>query len=133
VNEEERHSLLLKAGTLYEQRNELENAVKYFLSKGISPCRAIIEQLGTDLLRAGRKSDLVQWLQPFRRDGSGESLASFLLTMTRGLWREGRMCLSLKGLHRFQQKGDTKGALLSLARFIEVQFSREHTWLPLKG
>jgi len=31
VGKEEHHSLLLKAGILYEQRNELENAVKYFL------------------------------------------------------------------------------------------------------
>jgi len=38
--------------------------VKYFLEQRISPCVAIIEQLGTDLCGAGKKKAIsVQWLQ----------------------------------------------------------------------
>jgi len=96
--------------------------VKYFLeAKEYPRAVAIIEQLGTDLLRAGRKSDLIQWLQAIPEETvQGNPWLLFFLTMTKGFMagRENVLVLE-KAYTVFKQKGDTKGALLSLARFIE--------------
>lgn len=54
----------LRAGQLYEKREELENAVKYFLeAKAYPQAVSAIERLGMDLLRKGRRDDLAQWVR----------------------------------------------------------------------
>lgn len=75
----------------------------------------MIEQLGTDLLRAGRKGDLVQWLHALPEETvQGNPWLLFFLTMTRGFMagRENVVALE-KAYTLFKQKGDTKGALIS--------------------
>ncbi len=122
IGEEERRSLWLRAGYLYEQRSDLENSVKYYLeAKAYPQAVSLIEQLGTDLLRAGRKGDLVQWLHALPEETvQGNPWLLFFLTMTRGFMagRENVVALE-KAYTLFKQKGDTKGALISLAQFIE--------------
>ena len=63
VGHEEQKSLLLKAGTLYDQRGELENSVKYYLEANAYPQAAsVIARFGVVLLRKGRIEDLSKWL-----------------------------------------------------------------------
>jgi len=134
IGEEERRSLFLRAGTLYEQKNDLENAVKYYLeAKAYPQAVSLIEQLGTDLLRAGRKGDLVQWLNAL----SEETVQSnpwllFYLAMTRRFMagRENVVALE-KAYTLFKQKGDRRGTLFALAFLIEVSIQTGVHLVPI--
>jgi len=123
VGEEERHSLLLKAGILYEQRNELENAVKYFLeAKDYPRAVAIIEQLGMELLSKGRRSDLSQWISTLPNEINQENPWLLLYqSMVQPYSVETETVRSLEKAYRlFKQREAIRGILLSIARLILV-------------
>ena len=66
VGEDERRALLLRAGQMYEQRGEWENAEKYFLgARAYAEAASVMEQLGMALLKRERKTDLLQCLRAF--------------------------------------------------------------------
>ena len=122
---------MLRAGTLYEQRNDPETAVKYYLeAKAHSQAVSLIEQLGTDLLRVGRRGDLVQWLNALPEETvQGNPWLLFYLAMTRRFvaGRENAVALE-KAYALFKQKGDGRGSLVALAFLIEVSI---HTGIHL--
>jgi len=131
VGEEERQSLSLRAGSLYEQKNDLENAVKYFLEARAYPQAAsVMEQVGMDLLRAGRKNDLLKWLHALPEETvQSNPWLLFFLVMTRRFMagRENVVALE-KAYTLFKQKGDRKGSLIVHAFLIEVSI---HTGIHL--
>ena len=123
VGEEERRSLFLKAGHLYEQREELENAVKYFLeAKAYPQAVSVIERLGMDLLKMGRKADLLEWLHALPKNVVEQNPWLLLyLTVTRRLMAGKENVISLKMAYDlFEEKGDIKGKVISLAQLISV-------------
>ena len=123
VNKKERHSLLSKAGILYEQRNELENAVKYFLeAEEYSRAIPIIGRLGMELLSKGRKSDLSQWIFTLPDKIIRENPWLLLYqTMLQPYSVGTETVRSLKKAYRlFKQRGETRGIFLSVARLIVV-------------
>ena len=62
--ETERQGLSLRAGNLYERRNELESALRHYLeANAYTEAASVIERLGNDLLRQGRRQDLSAWIQ----------------------------------------------------------------------
>ena len=121
VSHEEQKSLFLKAGTLYEQRGELENSVKYFLEVNAYPQAAsVIERLGLDLIQKGRIDDLSRWLQALPNGTVQDSpWLSFYLAITKR-FRGGRENLAAiqKAYVRFKHQGDIRGTLISLAQLI---------------
>jgi len=123
VGKEEHHSLLLNAGTLYEQRNELENAVKYFLeAKDYSRAVPIIEKLGMEYLSKGRSSDLSQWIS-ILPDEMVQENPWFLLyeTMVQPFSLGTETVRSLERAYNlFKQREEARGIFLSLARLILV-------------
>ena len=131
IGEEERRSLFLRAGTLYEQKNDLENAVKYYLeAKAYPQAVSLIEQLGTDLLRAGRKGDLVQCLNALPEETvQSNPWLLFYLAMTRRFMAGRENVVALEKVYAlFKQKGDRRGSLFALAFLIEVSI---HTGIHL--
>lgn len=64
VRQEQQLAAYSKAASLFEQRGELEDAVKYYLQARAYPqAGSVMEQIGVDLLQRGRTGDLSQWLQ----------------------------------------------------------------------
>jgi LuxR family maltose regulon positive regulatory protein len=123
IGDEERRSLFLKAGTLYEQRGELENSVKYFLeAKAYPRAVSVIEGLGMDLLQKGRREDLSQWLLSLPEDMIRKNPWLLLfLAMTRRFMGGRENLVSLQKAHTlFKQMGDMRGILISLGQIIEV-------------
>ena len=120
---EERSSLNLKAGNLYERRGELENAIKYFLqAKAYPQAVSVIERLGMDLFEKGRMIDLSQWLLAFpNKTLQDNPWLLFYLTLTRRFMGGRENLVSLQKAHTlFKQRGEIKGTLISLAHLIEV-------------
>ena len=122
VRHQEQKSLLLKAGSLYEQRGELENSVRYFLEANAYPQAAsVIERFGVDLLKKGRIDDLSKWLHAFPNGTIQENpWLLFYLAMTRRLTggRENLVALQ-KAYTLFRQQGNARGMLISLAQLIQ--------------
>ena len=136
IQEEERQSLLLKAGYLYEKRGDLENAVKYFLeAKAYSQAGSVIAQVGMDLLQSGRKEELTQWIQAFPEEFIQENpWLLFYRTLT-GRYLGGREhVLGLqKAYGLFKQKGDRRGILTALAHLIQASIYTGIHLIPLKS
>src|SRR4030043_1639417 len=128
---EERSSLNLKAGNLYERRGELENAIKYFLeAKAYPRAVSVIERSGMDLLEKGRTSDLSHWLLALPESIIRENpWLLFYLAMTRRFMVGRENLAALQKAHTlFKQRGEMKGTLISLAHLIEVSI---HTGITL--
>jgi LuxR family transcriptional regulator, maltose regulon positive regulatory protein len=123
--EEQRRSCLLAAATLYEHRGELESSVKYSLeAQAYAQSVSVIERIGLDLLKTGRRGDLTQWLQQLPTDlieGSPWLLLYLSMTM-RFMQGEENIARLRKALALFKQMEDLRGRLLSLAALIDAMF-----------
>lgn len=118
---EERASLNLQAGILYEQRGELEDATRYFLeAKAYPQAISLIERVGIDLIRKGRKSDLASWIYTLPEERVQENpWLLFYLTMTKEFIAEEENVVSLRKVYElFRKTGDIKGELRSLAQLL---------------
>lgn len=131
---ETRRSLFFKAGTLYEQRGRLEEAIKYFL-KARAYERAVpaIEKSGLGLVRAGRTADLAKWLKSLLKETIQENpWLLYYLSMTRRFTAADQNVVSLhRALILFEKREDTRGRLLSLASLIEASVYRGRDLVPL--
>ena len=135
VGDEERKSLLLKAGTLYEQRGDLENSVRYFLeAKAYPQAASVIERLGMGLIQRGRREDLSQWLFAIPEGSIQENpWLLFYLAMIRKFMRGRENLVAFQKAHTlFKQRGDTKGTLISLAQLIEVSVLAGTRLMPVE-
>jgi ATP/maltotriose-dependent transcriptional regulator MalT/DNA-binding SARP family transcriptional activator len=135
VRPEQQTAAFLKAGSLFEDRGELEDAVKYYLRAQAYPrAVAVMEQIGVALLQKGRTGDLSQWLQslppPLIRENPW---LLFYLYATNRFTGGSEYILGLKkALGLFQQQGDTRGSLLSLAYLIEASIFRGKAPIPIE-
>jgi LuxR family maltose regulon positive regulatory protein len=135
INEEERRSLLIKAGTLFEQRGVLENSIKYFLeAKAYPQAVPIIERLGIDLIQKGRISDLSEWLTALPHDTIQENPWLLLYRIMTERFTGGRENLVLlqKTYNLFKQHGNIRGALISLAQLIKISVRAGTQLVPIE-
>ena len=135
VGDEEKRSLFLKAASLYEERNELEDALKYFFeAKAFPQAVSTIEHLGADLLRRGRRQDLSQWILALPEKLLEENpWLLFYLTMTRR-YRAGRenVVTLQKAYALFKERGDRKGVISSLSQLITMSISTGIHLVPIE-
>ncbi|MDY6837594.1 MAG: BTAD domain-containing putative transcriptional regulator [Thermodesulfobacteriota bacterium] len=133
TRDEERRSLLFKAGTLSEQRGELEDSIKYYLrAKAFPEAVAIIERMGMDVLRKGRIGDLAQWLESLPEEVQENPWLLLFLSMTRRFTEVKENVTRLKkALTLFEEHGDVRGQLLALAYLIEAVITRGRDPIPL--
>jgi LuxR family maltose regulon positive regulatory protein len=123
IGDKERESMLLKAATLYEQRGDLENSIRYFLdAKAYPQAASVIRRLGMDLLKKGRIGDLSEWLHALPENTVQDNpWLLFYLAMTRRFTGGRENIIAFQKAHTlFKQAGDIKGSLISLAQLIEV-------------
>ena len=119
---EEQKPLLLKAGTLYDERGELENSVKYFLeAKAYPRAASVIERLGMDLLQKGRIGDLSKWLLSLPQGTSQNNpwLLFYQAMTRRSMGGRENLVTFQKAYTLFKQQGNVRGTLISLAQLIE--------------
>ncbi len=122
VGPEEQKRLFLKAGTLYDERGEIENSARYFLeAKAYPQVALVIERLGMDLLQKGRIGDLSKWLLSLPQETIQDNpWLLFYQGMTRRFMggRENLVTFQ-KAYALFKQRGNVRGALVSLAQLIQ--------------
>ena len=121
VGPEEQRSLLLKAGSLYEQRGELENSVKYFLeAKAYPQAAAVVERLGINLLQKGRREDLSRWLLALPEEIVQDNpwLLLYLAMLRRFMGGRENLIALHKAYTLFKEVGNKRGMLISLAQLI---------------
>ena len=117
IGEEERRALFFKAGFLYEQREELEKSVNYYLeSKAYDRAASVIERIGMGFLNMGRTGDLDQWLRIIPENLVQENpWLLFYLSMTRRFATAEKNVQNLqKAFSLFSEQRDLRGQLLSL-------------------
>jgi len=134
IDNESRRALFLKAGTLFEQKGDLEESVKFFLeAKAYPQVSSIIKQIGMDLVKSGRTGDLAQWLQTLPEDLVQEDpWLLFFLSMTRRFTDIRQNMLSFqKAITLFEEQEDVRGNILSLAQLIEASIFGGHFLVPL--
>lgn len=134
IGEEERRSLFLKAGAIYEQRGHLEESVRHYLkAKAYDRAASVIEQIGMDLLNTGRGVDLAQLLEALPEDLiQGNPWLLFYLSMNRRFTGVGKNIESFQKAHNlFEQQKDVRGCLLSLSYLIEATFFKGDDSIPI--
>lgn len=122
TEEKERQRLYLTAGSVHEQRAELEESVKCYLeAKAFDNAASVIERIGMHLLNMGRKEDLAQWLQSFPEKMIRDNPWLLLfLSMTRRFTKVKENISSLRRCFElFERDGKLRGSILSLAGLIE--------------
>ena len=135
VEVEEKRFLALKAGYLFEQRNDLEHAVRYFLlAKAYPQAASVIESLGMELLRMGRTADLARWLDALPEEVvRGNPWLLFYTGMVRRFLGGGENLVTFqKAFALFKQGGDSKGVLISLAHLIEASVHAGASLSPME-
>ena len=134
IDKKEKSSLFFKAGSLFEQKGDLEESVKFFLeAKAYPEALSIIRRIGMDLLKSGRTGDLAQWLQNLPENLVQEDpWLLFYLSMTRRYTSAEKNIRSLqKALTLFQHQEDVRGHILSLAFLIEATIFRGRDYIPM--
>jgi LuxR family maltose regulon positive regulatory protein len=108
--------------------------VKYFLeAKEYSRAVPIIEQLGIDLLKKGRRSDLSQWISTLPNEIIQENPWLLLYqSMVQPYLLGTETVRSLEKSYRlFKQRGEIRGILLSVARLIPVSIHAGFQPIPI--
>jgi ATP/maltotriose-dependent transcriptional regulator MalT len=126
--------LFIKAGSLCEERGEHENSIKHYLdAKAYERAIPVIERVGLNLWRMGRRGDLSEWLRvlPIELVQTNAWLL-FFLSLTNRFTEVSENNLRLeRALKLFEQNGDIKGQMLSLAFLIEASTLRGNDVIPL--
>jgi len=122
-----------RAGSLSQERGELEVAVRYFLRGGAyGEAAAAITDIGLELVRLGKTTELSQWLDALPPDLVQENpwLLFYHYMAGRFTASQENIFKLEKAYHLFQERGDTRGCLLSLAYLLEASISRGHPSIP---
>jgi len=121
IDEQEKRRLFLRAGTLHEQKGDLEQAVGYYLKAGaFEPAASVVEKIGMHLLNMGRHADVAQWLRAFPENLVLENpwLLLSLSIIRRFTHPEENLDTLKKCLDLFERGQDIRGQILSLADLI---------------
>ena len=134
IGEDERSSLFLKAGSIHEQKGELEESVKYYLkARAYDKAATIIERIGMELVQMGRTAILAQWLQILPEGLVQENpWLLFYLSMTRRYTATDQNIGSLElALTHFEKQENVRGCILSLAFLIEATMIKGRDSIPI--
>lgn len=120
---QEYRELCRKAGEIFCNRDNNESAIKYFIKAGsFDKVSQLIKKSGTDMVIKGRFRDLSNWIESLPLETIWrDPWLIYYLTMTRRI-SGGRQNINdfLTALSLFNEKDDTRGAILCLAHLIEA-------------
>ena len=134
IGKREQQSLFFKAGSIHEQKGELEESVKYYLkAREYEKAANIIERIGMELVQMGRTAVLAQWLQILPEGLVQENpWLLFYLSMTRRYTATDKNIGSLElALTHFEKQENVRGCILSLAFLIEAAMIKGRDTIPL--
>jgi LuxR family maltose regulon positive regulatory protein len=126
---EKQVSVYFRAGSLLEERGDLESAVDFYLQAGATAqAVAAIERVGPQLLKNGKTAELARWLQSLPQAlVQDKPWLLFFHHMTGRFTGAPEYFSSLQRAHSlFQQQQDLRGLLLTSAHLIEVALYLGH-------
>jgi len=127
IPQDAQQALFVKAGSLHEEKGAHENSIKYYLdAKAYDRAIRVIEKVGMNVWKMGRTGDLSQWLRvlPVELVQNNPWLLFFLSLTNRFTEVKENIVRLEKALKIFEQNGDAKGQMLSLAFLIEASTLR---------
>lgn len=122
IDQETQRALYQRAGALSAQRGAWEEAVSFYLqAAAYAEAARVLEKIGLELLKVGRVADLSQWLGALPENivQSKPWLLYIRFMIKRFSLSEEHVADNLRCYDLFQQSGDVRGILLSLANLIE--------------
>lgn len=134
TGEGERKVLYKRAGGLFAQRTDFENAVKFYLKAGdYSQATPIIERAGVILIKMNRMVELKTWLRLLPAAIIQENPWLLYYRAVTARFTEPRDNLSRlrKALTLFEQNGDSSGQLLTSGMLIESSFFAGEDVIPI--
>ena len=132
---EEREHLFAKAGYVYEQSEEYESALNYYLqAKAYPEASKVLERIGMDFLKSGRIGDLSQRLGMLPDDLIQQNpwLLYYLSIMRRFTAARENTKHFLTCLDLFETRADIKGQIMSLAFLIEAYILGGYHPVPIR-
>jgi LuxR family maltose regulon positive regulatory protein len=134
IDKKGKSSLFLKAGSLFKQKGDFEESVKFFLkAKAYPEASSIIRLIGMDFLKSGRTGHLEQLLQKLPENLVQEDpwLLLYLIMARRYTSAERNIRSIQKALSLFQYQEDVRGQILSLAFMIEASCIKGRDYIPM--
>ncbi len=134
TGEGERETLYIRAGDLFDKRNDLESAVKFYLKANAYPrAAAVIERIGMQLVKMNRMAELKSWLAAIPDAVVQENpwLLYYGSIIARYTDPVGNLLRLRKALALFDQLGDSSGQLLTLSLLIESSFFAGEDLIPM--
>lgn len=125
-----------RAGSLLEERGDLESAVDYFLQAGATDrAAAAIEQVGLQLLKQAKTAELARWLQDLSPDLVQKYpwLLFYHFQTGRLTGKPEYFASLLRAYELFQQRQDLRGLLLTLSYLLDVAMKFPHSSLQLSS
>jgi len=122
IDQENQRALYKQAGALSEQRGEWEEAIALYLrAEAHTEAARVLEKIGLDLLKLGRNADVSRLLEALPETIIQDNpwLLYFRFMIKRFSPSEGHGADIRRGFELFQQQGDVRGTLLTLAFLIE--------------
>lgn len=131
--EDKRHSFR-EAASVFEQKGDLQNAVKYYLNAGCFEKSAeLLEAIGKGLLQANRISDLNGWFQKLPEANlQAHPWLLFYRAVANRLSRAEQNVQDLrKALDLFEEQSNMQGQILALAHLIEATVMKGDYEIPI--
>jgi ATP/maltotriose-dependent transcriptional regulator MalT/two-component SAPR family response regulator len=123
LSPEQQVSAYLRAGSLLEDRGDLESAVDFYLQAGAKDLAvAAIEQVGLQLLKQAKTAELARWLQNLP-DGLVQDrpwLLFYYFITGRTSGAAPYISSLLRAYTLFQKQEDLRGLLLTLSHLLEL-------------
>jgi LuxR family transcriptional regulator, maltose regulon positive regulatory protein len=127
VSEAERHQWHLQAGTCYQAKGGLEEAVYHFLeARAFQEASSLIKEIGLTMIKKGQLTDLAHWLRKLPKPmvQTDPWLLLFEILNNRFITSEENIRTLRTAIDLFKNKRDRSGLLLGLAFLIEAEFLR---------
>ncbi|RJR39724.1 MAG: hypothetical protein C4567_11540 [Deltaproteobacteria bacterium] len=123
LSPEQQASAYLRAGSLLEDRGDLESAVDFYLQAGTTDrAAAAIEQVGLQLLKQAKTAELARWLQTLSADLVQDRpwLLFYYFITGRSSGAAEYLSSLLRAYALFQKQEDLRGVLLTLSHLLEI-------------
>jgi LuxR family maltose regulon positive regulatory protein len=123
-----------QAASLSERREDLENAVRFYLRAQAYPeAAAAMEKAGGELVKIGKTAELGQWLTALPQDLVQHNpwLLFYLFITKRFTGAQDATAILEKALTLFEEQGEMRGRLLALAYLLKYSIIGIRPHIPL--
>ena len=125
-----------QAASLSERREDLENAVRFYLRAQAYPeAASAVERAGWELVKMGKTTEMAQWLTALPSDLVQHNpwLLFYLFITQRFTGTQDATAILEKALAHFEEQGEIRGRLLALAHLLEASIIGGRPTMPLSA